>query len=110
MSILTILAALGVLGCVGGTLCITGYMSPNVYTGLILGDFKHNYTECYKKEFGEFAFSDNTFVGSNGGTSEPERLRYRRTVPVASVATSSRSTTPIAMGFSPLKASRTAGL
>ncbi|KAJ0126547.1 Uncharacterized protein HZ326_30351 [Fusarium oxysporum f. sp. albedinis] len=55
-----------------------------------------------RRNFGEFTFSDNTFVGSNGGTSEPERLRYRRTVPVASVATSSRSTTPIAMGFFPL--------
>ncbi|KAJ0134526.1 hypothetical protein HZ326_22416 [Fusarium oxysporum f. sp. albedinis] len=56
-----------------------------------------------RRNFGEFTFSDNTFVGSNGGTSEPERLRYRRTVPVASVATSSRSTTPIAMGFFPFE-------
>ncbi|CAG2010398.1 unnamed protein product [Fusarium graminearum] len=47
MSILAIPAALGALGSVGGSLCIIGYTSLNVYTGLILGDFKHNHTECH---------------------------------------------------------------
>ncbi|KAF5709065.1 amino acid transporter [Fusarium mundagurra] len=47
MSILAIPAALGALGSVGGSLCIIGYTSLNVYTALILGDIKHNHTECH---------------------------------------------------------------
>ncbi|KAH7006674.1 transmembrane amino acid transporter protein-domain-containing protein [Fusarium venenatum] len=47
MSILAIPAALGALGSVGGSFCIIGYTSLNVYTGLILGDFKHNHVECH---------------------------------------------------------------
>ncbi|KAH7220429.1 uncharacterized protein BKA55DRAFT_743926 [Fusarium redolens] len=45
--ILAIPAALGALGSVGGSLYIIGYTSLNVYTGLFLGDVKHNYTECH---------------------------------------------------------------
>ncbi|KAF5980442.1 amino acid transporter [Fusarium coicis] len=47
MSILAIPGALGALGSVGGSLCIVGYTSLNVYTALVLGDFKHNHTECH---------------------------------------------------------------
>ncbi|KAK8872385.1 amino acid transporter [Apiospora arundinis] len=47
MSILAIPGALAALGSVGGSLAIVGFTALNVYTGLILGDFRNRHTECH---------------------------------------------------------------
>ncbi|KAF5584347.1 amino acid transporter [Fusarium subglutinans] len=47
MSILAIPQAISTVGAVGGSLILVGFTSLNVYTGLILGDFRNRHPECH---------------------------------------------------------------
>ncbi|KAF5970658.1 amino acid transporter [Fusarium coicis] len=47
MSILAIPQAISTVGAVGGSLILVGFTSLNVYTALILGEFRNRHPECH---------------------------------------------------------------
>ncbi|KAH0334441.1 amino acid transporter, partial [Aureobasidium melanogenum] len=47
MSILSIPAAMAALGSVGGSLSLVGFTALNIYTALVLGDYRLKHTQCH---------------------------------------------------------------
>ncbi|KAG9765631.1 amino acid transporter, partial [Aureobasidium melanogenum] len=47
MSILSIPAAMAALGSVGGSLSLIGFTGLNIYTALVLGDYRLEHTQCH---------------------------------------------------------------
>ncbi|KAG9964335.1 amino acid transporter, partial [Aureobasidium melanogenum] len=47
MSILSIPAAMAALGSVGGSLSLVGFTALNMYTALVLGDYRLKHTQCH---------------------------------------------------------------